>query len=1017
MGWRRVLGGLVALVAVVVVWNAAQGQCWSARLWYGVMLSECPAGKMRPYVELWANGLRRGSPGRIEVTPWAIYTEGRSHQAQRTPIHRGTAKLFLVTATATTVLTPKDGWSRDGRGVLVGQVTLPPDLPDGDHRLVATMDTPLGEARTPLTLPVYAPARVLVMTDRPLYESGNLVQFRAVVLRARDLSPLDGRPGTWWVQAPDGTRVLEESAPAGSFGVAQGDFPLDATAATGDWTVVWRSGDDEGRATFRVEPFELPRFTIEAMPGRSHYGPAATPVVQGVVRYASGAPVANASVDLSWRVDGAWPPPTEWMNGGLPTRAVADGQGRFEVRLPRVPADLMGQARLRAAIGATDSAGDRVTGGVSVLLSKDDIQVTTVTELADGLVEGFNNRLYLRATTAAGSVLASAKLKVTRAWDPADTGETVTTDADGVAALQIDPGPAVTVVAPSMPVRPPPRAQPVARTTLRDHLRDAGPTIADQTTFDRAALTPCARLTTDEPVVRSQLWVAASGQVEEVHSDEGLLATCVAERLQRLVFTSGSPRLFEVRHRFNWDGPTVDLDFAGPSEPPDGWQTFMNNVGVQARSCLPDDVTDRVVGRLVVWSLDRQGKIRLRTVAEPRSGARQPPAVTDCLIRTLMAGQKWTRSDRDEQDDDEPKLRMGTIRVTVAPAQRRSTRRQERRTYLGYELNVTAFASGGDERLGATKVRLRPGRIPPLRLRTTPVVAQAGGEVEVKVLRGPDFQGTLPKKLVLVNEGHRVEAPLDADSRVARFALPKDRTGWYEVRLQSARAAVFVPDLRTLDVALSSDKPRYKPGEQARLSVQTSVAGAGTAAMVGLFGVDQTLAQLTPLPGPDVWSGLLAVPTMSSSAFGALDAVALASGRIRGPAALAATVLRVTQVPPASALDRSVSARTELDFDPVVPLTDAFYTLLSRLTDRVRRWNEDAPKEELMKPATMVRLWTEVLDDAPAETQYDAFGRRLTLDILPDDLLALLDPRVVVANGTRLPEDVDNWVRWVRRNL
>ena len=53
-----------------------------------------------------------------------------------------------------------------------------------------------------LPLPLYTPARIHILTDRPLYEAGNTVKFRAIALRANDLSPLEERPGTW--------RVIEE---------------------------------------------------------------------------------------------------------------------------------------------------------------------------------------------------------------------------------------------------------------------------------------------------------------------------------------------------------------------------------------------------------------------------------------------------------------------------------------------------------------------------------------------------------------------------------------------------------------------------------------------------------------------------------------------------------------------------------------------------------------------------------------------------------------------------------------
>ena len=80
-----------------------------------------------------------------------------------------------------------------------------------------------------------------------------------------------------------------------------------------------------------------------------------------------------------------------------------------------------------------------------------------VSELEGGLVQGFNNRLYLRGTTADGQVLTGVHLTVKRLWEPTDKGVNAPADEDGVASLQIDPGPPVNVVIPAQPFRPPPR--------------------------------------------------------------------------------------------------------------------------------------------------------------------------------------------------------------------------------------------------------------------------------------------------------------------------------------------------------------------------------------------------------------------------------------------------------------------------------------------------------------------------------------------------------------------------------
>ena len=63
-----------------------------------------------------------------------------------------------------------------------------------------------------------------------------------------------------------------------------------------------------------------------------------------------------------------------------------------------------------ANIAAVDAAGDRVATTIPVLLTEHGIEVSSVTELGDGLVDGFNNRMYVRVTTPDGRVVPNAKI-------------------------------------------------------------------------------------------------------------------------------------------------------------------------------------------------------------------------------------------------------------------------------------------------------------------------------------------------------------------------------------------------------------------------------------------------------------------------------------------------------------------------------------------------------------------------------------------------------------------------------
>ena len=142
-------------------------------------------------------------------------------------------------------------------------------------------------------------------------------------------------------------------------------------------------------------------------------------------------------------------------------------------------------------------------------------------------------------------------------------------------------------------------------------------------------------------------------------------------------------------------------------------------------------------------------------------------------------------------------------------------------------------------------------------------------------------------------------------------------------------------------------------------------------------------------------------------------------GRIRGENAAAATVLRVSSLPPAATEAAPVFAEATSHFDANEQLTESFYAVLSELHAQARAWEEKAPAPEQASPSTIAALWKKALDacEARGEPAKDAFGRRLRLSQLPPDLLALTNPRQVIVTGTRLPEDVENWSAWVAREI
>lgn len=995
---------VVVTSALVIVLMARYSSCSTRDAWPD------HEGKLRQTARLDVDGLRRGADGRVALTVVAHYTPRAADEARTTPVRRVDSIALTLVGGGTTTPIPVKKWTTTD-GVSRATIALP-EVPDGDYVLRADYKTSLGTGQLDVKVPLYTPARIHVITDRPLYEPGNTVRFRAVVLRARDLSPIDSRPGRWVVKDPDGEVVLEESAPAGEWGVVAGSFPLDAGAATGTWKVAWVSDAARDEVGFTVEPFTLPRFRIEAAPTAAWYRPGDAPVVKGAVVYSSGAPVAGATLQISWRVDGDWPPPTAWLASLLPKTAVAGADGRFELALPRVPDDLQGQATLRAVIAAVDAAGDRVAGAAAVLLAEDGLEVSSVTEIGDGLVAGFNNRMYVRVASPDGRVLPATKINVKRAWQPDDPGIAAETDEDGVASLQIDPGPAVNVVIPARPWRPAPRPAAVTRGETDELIGRDSVRLADQVALDRwlTPLAACARWYDDEGEgeVRVGVRVSAAGAVVMAAAGTSALDRCVVEVVKGQRLPAGAERLFEIAFSFvEPDLPALDVAIDSALDPPEGFDARVDALARRARDCLPRDLTGDLP-RALTWSARAGEKeVRLGGWIDVPDGDGDAGAALAC-VTSRLAGARLALDAPAATDA------LGLLRFTVIPPpSEEDAAKPQPTTMLGYELLVTAEVDGRP----STRLRVRPGEVPDLRLRVSSVLAKAGDTITAELIRGPGFTGTLPEELTLTHlKGKPQTAKLDAKKQ-ARLTIAPGTEGWVEIRGGSARALVYVRPEADLTVAVTPGQDRYGPGQQAELTIRTELGGRGGKAAVGLFGVDESLGQLATLPDAGDLSRLRPQVTTPAPAFDVLDGQALTLGRIRGANAAAATVLRVTEIPGPPALDAVVTASAQSAFDPVQELTDHFYIVLAELHAQTRRWEATAPADELMTPATMAGLWKKAIDACAkrGEPVVDAYGRTLKLSRLPADLLALTDPRAVVVVGTRLPEDVENWAAWVQK--
>jgi hypothetical protein len=991
--------GLVALCAGSVFGVP----CVGTGLRYGMWLDTCPAGDMRLNVSVDVHDALRGDEGQLRIRTEALFmasNDARSPTTRR--MWRGYSSVItLLDADDEPVADLVVGdWERR-RGAEQATLTLPV-LPDGNYTLRVVTTSPTDEQTVDVPLPLYTPATAFLMTDRPLYKPGQEVLLRSVLLERTTLEPLEARPGQWRITDPNGVEMLLEDDRTGNFGIADSSFPLDRYAENGAWTAQFLSGADSDSVTFDVRPFKLPRFTASVAASEPWHGVGDDVVLEGTATYSSGAPVAEAPVTITVsRIEGEWPLPLDWEE---PFEVLTDDQGRFTLTMGSVPADLMGWNSVQAVARVTETAGEVQTGVSRIILSADDLKVEALTELGGGLVDGFNNRMWLRISKPDGTPVPQASVVVTNPWVADSPERTAETDIDGVLSIQLDPGEPVTVVHPAPPVRSRPRQQEDPRIVSATHVGGGGLNMDERRALDAAVVRvrACGDFVEGSAqTVSIAMSVLPSGTVDRSVSQAGVLSECVADASRALRFSAGRHRTLQV----SWSVPNSWLpSLSGSAVASMHTPAVGDKLGaavLRARRCFDRGQGQNGQAFTAHWSVD-EGSTQVRIAEYDRHGnARLSLSAHACIDRNL----RGIRLDRPAPHDD-----VGTFRGTLSvPRDERSATRGAT-TETAYELQVAASRDG--QAVGETRVILPVGQVPSARLRATPSLARPGDAVTVELLRGPGFSGSMPETLNLMSGSKRLaELDFDEETRSAEFVLPEDANGFVHIDAFGARAVVFVSDEDPLDVAITSDATSYRPGETATLTVTTRAGGRGIAAGVGLVGVDSTLGQLGTLDGPDAMSRVTVRAESGTPAFGEFGAAALAMGQIRGENAAQAAMLTVSSLPtdPGGDVRVTGSARTVRQDESV--LIDNFYRVYAALTARVREWESTADDGEVMLPEQMIAMWEETLAAMPTdgEAAVDAFNRPLVLEHLPYDLMMQVDPRVVVADATRLPEDVTDW--------
>jgi len=278
-----------------------------------------------------------------------------------------------------------------------------------------------------------ATQKLLLTTDKPIYQPGQLINLRALALNQGDNTPDQKLAVTFEVDDAKGNKLLKKPLTTDKFGVAATTFRLGNLVNEGTFKTRVIAGSVTSEKTVNVSHYSLPKYDVQTKTEKPWYAPGAT--VKGGVdsSYFFGKAVSGSVLVQAYSLDVGETLFTQVM-GTLDAKGHYDFSLTLPSTLPGLPIG-GGSAQVELRTTVTDSAGQQVQKSTLLTVSAQGVVLSIVPESTD-LVPGIENRLLVFATDPLGAPLANTAVNLNL---PNQSTLQATTDAYGQAELSWTP--------------------------------------------------------------------------------------------------------------------------------------------------------------------------------------------------------------------------------------------------------------------------------------------------------------------------------------------------------------------------------------------------------------------------------------------------------------------------------------------------------------------------------------------------------------------------------------------------
>lgn len=418
--WKPALALLgLALVTLLLAWGGPRGDISTYTSWPERLSPSLPGQLLVTALEDHKAPLEGAQVSLYRLPPTQ---ERRSHHQ----------RLELAAALLGGGQEPSGRATTDARGQAVVPLPAVQDEPGAPISLLLVVEH--GGQRQVLWRDYTAPARaeLALLTDRPLYQPGQLIQARLLAVDPDQGAPLAG-PVQWELRDPRGNLLYQKEGQASAAGVASIGLPLAAQGQQGDYRLRATFGGQTREELIQVQTYRLPRFQVQVQPQNQQLAPGQTlrAVIDAQTTYGDPIKEGSFSVVLRWERQGG---------GGLEKgwEGKLDAQGRYELTW-EAPRDLAPGRPVRLEASVTSDTGRTQRGQASVPVAPEGFSLQLLSAGAEGWIAGLPNTALVEVKEADGGPAGGVSLALTVQEQHSERTQEATTDAQGHATFTWTP--------------------------------------------------------------------------------------------------------------------------------------------------------------------------------------------------------------------------------------------------------------------------------------------------------------------------------------------------------------------------------------------------------------------------------------------------------------------------------------------------------------------------------------------------------------------------------------------------